>query len=238
MRTEHVNPFGVAAAVALVTACLVHVAPNLVVAVVSAAVGVLFARLVKQQLDVERIRRRTRRRRLFGTTVHVMGGTVACTAGPLVPGIFLGDAVMASLDADELRAVVLHERAHRRRMDPLWAALAAVARGLTPAPLWWPEAATRAEAHREIMADRVALRGGASRRALAASLLKVPAAPAGVVGFASVSELRVRALLDGTPCPPLKRRWPLVVCGLGAGTAICVMGLEATLLSSMVTCCV
>lgn len=238
MRTDDVNPLGVAAAVALVTACSVHVAPNLVAAVLIAATGVLLAWLVKQQWHVERVRRRTQRQRVFGVTVHVVDGTVACTAGPLVPGIFVGTDVLASLDDDELRAVVFHERAHRLRLDPLWAALVVVTRALTPASLWRPETASQIEAHREIRADRDALRNGATRRALAASLLKVPTAPVGVVGFASVSELRVRALLDGAPCPRPKRHWPLVVGGLTAGAAFCLMGLESVLLSNVVACCV
>lgn len=238
MRTDDVHPLGVAAAVALVTACSVHVAPNVVAAVLAAAAVVLLTWLVKQQWDVESVRRRSRRRRVLGTTVHVVDGAVACTAGPLAPKIFLGTHVLASLDHDELQAVILHERAHRLRLDPLWAALVGIVRALTPTSLVRPDVASHVEAHREIRADRAALRGGATRRALAASLLKVPASPVGVVGFASVSELRVRALLDDDRCPRPRRHWPLVVAGLTAGAAFCLMGLESMLFSNVLACCV
>jgi Zn-dependent protease with chaperone function len=198
----------------------------------------MVALLAKQQWDVERVCRRASQRRVFGVPVHMVGGSVACTAGPLRPRILLGAQVLESLDDDELRAVVLHERAHQLRLDPLRAALVAVVRAVTPSPLRRAATASQVEARREIRADLGALRRGATRRALAASLLKLPAAPLGVVGFASVSELRVRALLDDVPTLERGRYWPVALVGSTAGAAFCLMGLEAMLLSSVVACCV
>lgn len=237
MRTENLPLLWVASIVALFTACVAHVAPHLLVVVGASVAGGLLAWLAKQQWDVERICSQVRRREAFGVHVHVVNGTVACTAGPLRPRVLLGVQVFESLDDDELRAVVLHERAHQQQLDPLRAAFNAVVRAVTPARLRRTETENRIEAHREIRADRSALRNGATRRALAGSLLKLPAAPLGVVGFASVSELRVQALLDDVATIDHDRRWPVILLGLAAGAAFCIMGLEATLLSSVVTCC-
>lgn len=234
VRTEKLFLLWVASLVALVTACRAHVAPNALLAVAASVGGGLFVWLAKLQWDVERIRARAPRRRVSGVPVHMVGGAVACTAGPLVPRILLGAQVLESLDDEELRAVVLHERAHQLRLDPLRAALAVVVRMVTPPPLRRAETASRVEAHREIRADRGALRNGATRRALAASLLKLPVAPLGVVGFASVSELRVQALLDDVPVLKRDQSWPVALVGFTAGAAFCLMGLEAMLLSSVV----
>lgn len=238
VRTEKLSLLWVASLVALVAACLAHVAPDVLVAVATSVGGGMFAWLAKQQWAVERICTRAPRRHVFGVPVHMVGGAVACTAGPLMPRILLGAQVLELLDDEELRAVVLHERAHQLQLDPLRAALAVVVRAVTPPPLRRSETASRVEAHREIRADRGALRNGATRQALAASLLKLPAAPLGVVGFASVSELRVQALLDDVPTLKRDRYWPVALVGFTAGAAFCVMGLEAILLSSVVSCCV
>ena len=238
MRTEQLRPLGTAALVALVTACLWHVAANGVVAFLVSSGLVVLGWFLKQQRDVERLSRRTPRRRIFGVQVHVVGGAVACTAGPIVPRIFVGTGLITSLDEDELRAVLLHEQAHRVRLDPLRAGIAAAARWVTPSRLHRPEVASHIEALREIRADRDALRRGASRSALAASLLKVPSAPRGTVGFGSVSEARVRALVEGVVPSPCRRLWPVTAVGTVIGAAFCIMELEATLLSSVAACCV
>lgn len=239
MRTDQLRPLAVAAAIALLTACVWHVVPNLAVASASAVAAVAAVTLLRSQLLVELQLRRASPRRLFGVRVHVLPtGVAACTAGPVFPRILLGADLLELLDDDELRAVVLHERAHQRGLDPLRAAVDRVVhRALPVARL--QEVAARQAAQREIRADRAALRRGASRRALAAALLKVPAAPVSSVGFAPATELRVRALVEdhrdlGRP----GSRWMARCLGTALGLAPCLWGLHALRAATPLSCCV
>ena len=199
--------------VGLVAACLWHVAPGPVAAVLAVGVVAVFGWLLHQQHRVEAATASATTSAIHGVKVHVVDGTVACTAGPIRPRIFLGRGLLSSLDEDELQAVVLHERAHRTRFDPLRVSIVAAGQAAAPRALVSPDAASRVEARREIVADRVAIRDGATRRALAASLLKVGDAPAGAVGFVSAHELRVRALVDELPVDPPARRWLAPILG-------------------------
>jgi Zn-dependent protease with chaperone function len=224
--------------IALLTACVWHVVPNLAVASTSAVALVGAVALLRSQLVVELERRRATPRRLYGVGVHVLpAGSTACTAGPLLPRVFLGADLLEVLDDDELRAVVLHERAHQRGLDPLRAAVDGAVRRALPITRR-REVTERHAAQREIRADRAALRRGASRRALAAALLKVPAAPAASVGFAPATELRVRALVDGHHDVGRARpRW--IAHGLGTvlGLVPCLWGLHALLAAAPLSCC-
>lgn len=224
--------------IGLAVACSWHVAPTAVSATGAAALVAGVGWLLLQQFRVETATRATTRSVIRGVPVHLVHGFSACTAGPLRPRIFIGRGLLSSLDDDELHAVVLHERAHRARFDPLRASLSLVGQTVTPRSLLAPGAASRDKARREIIADHDAIRRGATRSALAASLLKVARAPSGSVGFVSADELRVRALVDELPATPPARPWLAPLAGTTLGAGFCVLGLEAALFADVIACCV
>ncbi len=128
------------------------------------------------------------------------GGRHAFVLGTIRPKIYIGDELLATLDTDELRAVLLHEEHHRRTLAPL-RALALEA---------WLTLAGRAAPARaallnrltdlEVEADAAALRGGADPAARARALLKTDASVAAGASFAAASAERLRtlvALADG-----------------------------------------
>ena len=154
----------------------------------------------------------------------------AFVAGPLHPRIFVSQALLDVLDADELHAVLLHEEHHRRTRAPLRGlALACWSRlvGGVPAIRRWIE---RRVAHLEIEADRHALAAGASSAAIASALIKCDrsASPLGI-GFASVADLRLRRLVgedelaDDPASVPMEWLAPLVVA-LGLGVCHLFLG--------------
>lgn len=118
-------------------------------------------------------------------------------AGLRRPTIYCSEDLAARLDADEVRAVLLHERHHQLAFAP---ARLVVLSGLAPivgrvgVGRSWLEGQ---RARIEIAADEYALRSGAGRSAIARALLKLDAAaPLGsLAGFATAHELRLRALL-------------------------------------------
>lgn len=148
----------------------------------------------------------------------------AFVSGLWRPVIYCGRGLSDTLKVDELRAVMLHERAHQRSHDPLRLLLletvAPVAR-LHRCGRAWLE---RAAAAREIAADRSALEHGASRGALASALLRVAPVPGvGVPGFASAVELRMRALLSiEQPAPARRSRWPWAAVGGAIAVGVCL----------------
>lgn len=122
----------------------------------------------------------------------------AAVAGLRRPRIYCDPRLSDELTSDELTAVVLHERFHQLRRDPLrLLALSAVEPLLvvTAAGRDW---VTRQRARLEVDADRFAVRHGADRADLAAAILKVGGAQpvAAAAGFTSAVELRLRALLE------------------------------------------
>lgn len=132
---------------------------------------------------------------------HSVGFT-SVAAAPVVAGlrrptIYCSEDLAARLDADEVRAVLLHERHHQLAFAP---ARLVVLSGLAPivgrlgVGRSWLE---RERARIEIAADEYALRSGAGRSAIARALLKLEAdGPLGsLAGFATAHELRLRALL-------------------------------------------
>jgi Zn-dependent protease with chaperone function len=127
----------------------------------------------------------------------VPGLGAALVAGLRHPRIFCADDLSQRLDADELRAVILHEHHHQLDRGPvrlvLIGALAPVLGHLEAGRAWME----RERAHIEIAADAFALESGASRPALASALLKLAPSPSLRVapGFASAVDLRMRALL-------------------------------------------
>jgi Zn-dependent protease with chaperone function len=128
-----------------------------------------------------------------------LGGAVV--AGLHRPRIFCAEDLSGRLDEEELRAVILHEHHHQLSRAPIRIALidaGAPVLGRREAGRAWLEGA---RARVEIAADSYALASGASRPALASALLKL-ASGAGLSvapGFATASELRVRALLGEEP---------------------------------------
>jgi len=148
----------------------------------------------------------------------------AFVSGLLRPTIYCSRNLPCRLTVDELRAVLLHERAHQQSRDPFWLLLLEV---VTPVARLhrrgraWLE---RAVAAREIAADHRALEHGATRRALASALIKVAPVPDGrFPGFASSAELRLRALLAPDASGPTSpRRWPWVVAGAVVAIAACM----------------
>ena len=127
----------------------------------------------------------------------VPGLGAALVAGLRRPRIFCAEDLPRRLDAEELRAVILHERHHQIEGGParlvLIGALAPVL-GRFESGRSWLE---RERARIEIAADTYALDSGASRPALASALVKLASSPTMSVapGFASAVDLRVRALL-------------------------------------------
>jgi beta-lactamase regulating signal transducer with metallopeptidase domain len=130
---------------------------------------------------------------------EVAGLESAFVAGLLRPQIYCSPLLAAKLRPEELRAVILHERYHQLDRAPArMVLLQAIAPALRPFQAgrawlaWWT-------ASLEIAADQHALQLGSSRGALAGALLKLAPAEAGGIGFTSATELRLQALLDGTP---------------------------------------
>ena len=218
---------------AVAAGCLVHLAP--VVATTTTAVLLLglLAWLGRVQVATWRAARGSRLVELFGTPVRIVADSAsAFTAGPLVPVVFVGERLVDGLSTEELRAVVLHEAAHRQRFDPLRTLVVHLFRFVLSA-----ETVANAEARREITADRRAMARGATRGSLASALLNVGAAPARSVGFAPVAQLRVRALLDGSTADVLPTgRWS-VVAAVGAGLVICSPWLHAAIIPVTTSCC-
>jgi hypothetical protein len=127
----------------------------------------------------------------------VPGLGAAVVAGLQRPRIYCADDLPQRLDADELRAVILHEHHHQLERGParlvLIGALAPFFGRLEAGRAWME----RERARLEIAADAYALESGASRPALASAHVKHASTPGMVAapGFANAADLRVRALL-------------------------------------------
>ena len=133
----------------------------------------------------------------------------AFCAGLLRPRVFVTGGMIASLAAEELAAVLVHEAEHARRRDPLRRlAGRAAADVLFWLPLvgWWSR---RRLVDAELAADRAAI-DRVGRRPLARALraTATPAAPIGA-GFDGAGLARVAQLLGDQPP---RRRPPLAAC--------------------------
>jgi Zn-dependent protease with chaperone function len=164
----------------------------------------------RHQRLAETIARRARPASVDGHSVGLVPGLgAAFVAGLRWPRIFCADDLPARLDAEELRAVILHEHHHQLDWAPaklvLLGALAPVLDHLETGRAWLEHERARIE----IAADAYALASGASRPALASALLKLSSSArvSELPAFASAADLRVRALLgeateiesDGSP---------------------------------------
>lgn len=119
---------------------------------------------------------------LFGSPV-----ALAFTAGLAQPRIYVSTATLDALSAEELEAVLLHERAHLLRRDPL---RIAVARLISSALFFIPLAEAlwrRFDVAKELDADRAVLAAQRGIAPLAGALERLSCAP----------ELRARQLAIG-----------------------------------------
>ena len=141
------------------------------------------------------------------------GMDAALVAGLRHPQIFCSSELASILGPDELRAVMLHEQYHQLDRAParlvVLEAMAPVLNLFDAGAAWL----TRRMASLEIAADDHARRQGSTPKALASALLKLAPHQQGNPGisFTSVTELRLRALLDEQPAPaaPLALVWLL-----------------------------
>jgi beta-lactamase regulating signal transducer with metallopeptidase domain len=173
--------------------------------------------------------------------VVAIGEAFAITHGLLRPRILLSTGLVDALDAAELAAVLVHEREHVRRRDPLRLLATRVAAGYgwyLPLLGWW---AQRVALRRELAADRAATaRAGVA--AVAGALLKLAdlPAPAAMAAVNPMSDLpdRIAQLEGHAPA----RRWGLAwllagatmanLAGLSAA-AICCTGLGVAMAGGM-----
>ena len=127
----------------------------------------------------------------------VRGIGAALVAGIRRPRIYCSEDLVARLAADELRAVLIHERHHQLVHAParlvVLSALAPFLGLLGPGSAWLE----RQRAGIEIAADEHALRNGVTRATLARAILNLreTSPPFSLAGFATAGDLRLRALL-------------------------------------------
>lgn len=166
----------------------------------------------------------------------------AFVAGLGRPTIYCDARLPQQLTEDELRAVLLHERAHQRALDParllMLGLVTPFARRFALGRQWVAVALAR----REIAADRYALANGARRGELASALLKLPPVARGhVAGFTPAVDLRLQALLGDVEQvrPPVLLRSGMTFAGGGlVGAALCTWLLHNWLLTSFgLVCC-
>ena len=105
------------------------------------------------------------------TAVLVMPGRVAFTAGLFRPRVYLGAGLLAALQPRETEAVLLHERHHRARYDPLRCWLVDLALS-SPVFLRGRSLAVYYRAAREAGADRSAVDSQGDDRPLLTALTK------------------------------------------------------------------
>ena len=144
--------------------------------------------------------------------------------GALTPRIAISRGLVETASAEELDAVLVHERYHVRNLDPLKVLLARV----LPAALFYLPALrdlrARYIAGRELAADRRAL-ASCGRRPLAGALLKVVETPrwpelstAAAIGGADLLDMRIAQLETGGE-PPAAAIEPRLVALSAAGAA-------------------
>jgi Zn-dependent protease with chaperone function len=141
--------------------------------------------------------------------LHSPAASAFC-AGLAWPRVFVTSGMVASLTAEELAAVLVHEAEHARRRDPLRRlAGRAAADVLFWLPLvgWWSR---RRLEDAELAADRASIdRVGRSPLARALRATAAAAAPAAGAGFDGAGPARVSQLLGD---PPPRRPPPLAAC--------------------------
>ncbi len=137
-------------------------------------------------------------RSLAGVECRIVqgGGRYALVLGAFRPTIYVGDQLVATLESDELEAVLLHEDHHRRTRAPL--RTAALEAWLALAGFWSPIRAILIErlTDLEVQADAAAVRRGVSVASLASALVKTdPIFKPAAAAFASAADRRLQSLL-------------------------------------------
>jgi Zn-dependent protease with chaperone function len=176
-----------------------------------------------------------------GVEVVAVGEAFAVTHGLIRPRILLSTGLVDALDVAELAAVLVHERHHLMRRDPLLLLAARLLAGYAwflPLLRWW---AQRLALQRELAADRAATTS-AGVAAVAGALLKLAdlPTPAAVAAVNPMGNLPDRiAQLEGQPA---NRRvglgWLLAgaslanLAGLSAAV-ICCAGLGVAMAGGM-----
>jgi Zn-dependent protease with chaperone function len=139
----------------------------------------------------------------------------AFCVGAVRPRVILTTGLIERLEVEELLAVLLHEREHLRRRDPLWrAAWRAASELLWHVPLveWWSR--RRLELS-ELAADRAAMKRlgpGPLARALTTA---TPPAGLDAAGFDGAAALRAAQIL-GDPLPARRPTGPALLLSTGA----------------------
>ena len=206
-----------------------HHLPGVGVALGVAAAVIVFAVTIaalRHVALVRSLRRCSAPAELSGMPVRMGAlGDAVFVAGLGRPTIYCDARLPQELTEDELRAVLLHERAHQRALDParllVLGLVAPLARPFESGRQWVAVALAR----REIVADRYAMDNGARRGELASALLKLPpVSRAHVAGFTPAVDLRLKALLgdvEQVPAPVLLRSCVTFVGGGLVGAAVC-----------------
>jgi Zn-dependent protease with chaperone function len=178
----------------------------LVTVIGTATLASLAWTLVKAFVDqrrLARLRQAARQEVWDGHAVWLLPSTRAAAfcAGLIHPQIYLTDALVGTLEPEEIRAVVRHEAAHANAYVPL---KALVARLFARTFFWLPALRDLESSYTltaELAADEAAIRA-TSKQAVAAALTRVLDASVPAVGFANLTDARINKLLDPGVAPP------------------------------------
>lgn len=147
---------------------------------------------------------------------------VAFCSGLAAPTVFASTGLPRALRGERLRAVLVHEQHHARRLEPLRRLAAQAAADVLfflPIMVWW---ARRRSITAELAADRAAMRA-VGRQPVAAALLTVSSFTlAPVAGFAGAVDARVRQLLGEPQQIDLMPRRTVALSAVGLGMAASV----------------
>lgn len=136
------------------------------------------------------------------------------------PRICLSSGIVRRLSERELEAVLLHERWHQQRRDPI---RLAIVQTLTAMVAFVPSARTLILQHRilvEIAADRFVVECMGTPRWLASAMHKLTSAePVGDVGFVGMLDPRIAAL-NGERLLEVSNRMPLALLALELGVLV------------------
>jgi beta-lactamase regulating signal transducer with metallopeptidase domain len=204
---------------------------SVVTASTLSALAVLIVRRAYRHVRLHReLLRHSRKVTVDGIEIEELTGVEgAFVAGLLRPHIFCSQGLDLEFPPEEVQAILLHERYHQldrapAKLVPL-DAMAPLVAGLRVGQVWL----TRRIAALEIAADQYALRHGASRGALARALFRLqPADSASLVGigFATVADLRLQALLEETPDASMLPSVGLVVSMAIAALCLTLIGIS------------
>lgn len=140
----------------------------------------------------------------------IRGGAVeAFVLGVLRPTVYVGDASLNVLAADELAAVVHHEDHHRRTRAPLRAAAVEAWLRIVGRSTGARRLLSARLAELEASADAHAMRRGVDPASIAAALVKIDRVHAASPAFSGAADHRIQALLDAADGRPATRITPL-----------------------------